>query len=468
MSTTIYVNHASSSQIPQLISTLATSLTNEMIAIDSKQEQQQNGILNDVKKSISGNDLQMALIKMIGPLTAVLDSTLTNTTMERNISAGTNTNSVGSAAAGGAGGEQPYIPPFDIDTGFSIFLSIATSLDVLKNIADPLSQALSKCNKRPEIICPCLVHLFQALPDSPVKYNVYQSLLLYTTKNKLVDSIVTFDNTPEQVRFWCESWCGKDLNKLRDLFLRIAQALDSSSNQHHLQQSQSFLLAYLNTFVMSNNKNEIPSIDVIRQVALNAIRSPTTLASFQLLTFPPMKTLEQKDATLYQLLQIVCGDSIEDFTKFTQTNGQFFQTTKLDVNTVLDEMRLLALGSLGAKESNSLTYAQVATKLDLKKSDFETWMVNAIGRGVVEAKIDQLNETIVINKVSYHVFKDEDWINISSQLKKWRASVRKVAQTVTTPNSTSAMGMGMGSTGGSGGSGMVGGGNNNNSNVVVG
>ena len=120
--------------------------------------------------------------------------------------------------------------------------------------------------------------------------------------------------------------------------------------------------------------------------------------------------------------------------QFAKANAGFFTNAGVDAVACMADMRLVALAALGAREGGGvLTYDQCAAKLNVSVDDVEEWVVRAIARGVVEAKMDQLAQTVVITESHRAVFRnDAQWIAVSTQLKRWKASVRNVSQSVRT------------------------------------
>jgi hypothetical protein len=75
------------------------------------------------------------------------------------------------------------------------------------------------------------------------------------------------------------------------------------------------------------------------------------------------------------------------------------------------KMRLLTLVSLG-HGSKELTYQEVASALQVGVAEVETWVMQAIGSGLMTAKMDQVRE---IGK--------RQWEQLHSSLVEWRDSV---------------------------------------------
>jgi translation initiation factor 3 subunit M len=106
-----------------------------------------------------------------------------------------------------------------------------------------------------------------------------------------------------------------------------------------------------------------------------------------------------------------------------KANAGFAKSAGLDSGRTLEMMRLLALASLGGVEVR--TYADVAQALQIdQEEDVERWVIKAIGAGIVEAKMDQVNKTVVVSRCAERgaLTSHEEWKAMREQLGKWRNS----------------------------------------------
>jgi len=72
----------------------------------------------------------------------------------------------------------------------------------------------------------------------------------------------------------------------------------------------------------------------------------------------------------------------------------------------------------------------VKDTLQIDDSEVETWVVKAIGLKLLEAKMDQLREVVVISRCSNRVFEAAQWAELRSKLVGWKGSVGNVCKVV--------------------------------------
>ena len=89
----------------------------------------------------------------------------------------------------------------------------------------------------------------------------------------------------------------------------------------------------------------------------------------------------------------------------------------------------LALCAL-ASEKDSLSYAEVAAGLDVEVGAVEEWIVQAISEDLLEARLDQLEQVVVVQSVSFRTFGDDQWKVLQQRLKEWKDNVKAVVDTL--------------------------------------
>jgi len=315
--------------------------------------------------------------------------------------------------------------PMNPEIAFSLFLVLMRRLpqDSTTAIVAKACEGLTSSKDNFVTRTRCLSSLFSALPpNSRSRYTIYKALVEFVGEK----SAVTENLDGEKVAEMCATWGETNPDKVRALILSVADAFKGNNTV----KSQQALIAYLDTFRTVEDAKRA-DIGRLREVALNVIRDPIMSSrEASILHFVAMQRLKSEDAKLYQLLEIVCGDSLEKYSAFSNANPGFEKSLDVDHEKTFEKMQLLALAALGADSDRTLSYEEVAKALRIDVADVEAWIIKAIAAGVVDAKMDQVNRTVVVHRTAQRVFTDEQWVRLSAQLKKWRASVRNVLQTV--------------------------------------
>jgi hypothetical protein len=88
---------------------------------------------------------------------------------------------------------------------------------------------------------------------------------------------------------------------------------------------------------------------------------------------------------------------------------------KLEMEDVIKKKQYVQICSLKLENSNH-KYGDLANILNIKKDEVEQWAIEAIAGGIIDAKIDQVKEEIVIKS---HIM-NQEWKAIRDRLSEWR------------------------------------------------
>ena len=110
---------------------------------------------------------------------------------------------------------------------------------------------------------------------------------------------------------------------------------------------------------------------------------------------------------------------------FTSTDSKQFETKvknfqklmteeKLEMEDVIRKKQYVQICSLKLENSNH-KYEELAAILNISKDDVEQWAIEAIAGDIIDAKIDQINEEIIIKS---HIM-NQEWKDIKERLHDW-------------------------------------------------
>ena len=136
-----------------------------------------------------------------------------------------------------------------------------------------------------------------------------------------------------------------------------------------------------------------------QQLAVETIRDPVAATS-----------ISASDKTTVECLEILSKGSFSDMESFVGSNESFLVKNGIDKSTLLDKMRILALGRL-ARGKRTVPIAEIGTSL--KASSPEDVIVKTIRAGVIMGSIDEVEGVLRIVAV-----KSSDSSLVSADLKK--------------------------------------------------
>mmetsp|Transcript_4804 Transcript_4804/g.8545 ORF Transcript_4804/g.8545 Transcript_4804/m.8545 type:complete len:473 (-) Transcript_4804:428-1846(-) len=158
----------------------------------------------------------------------------------------------------------------------------------------------------------------------------------------------------------------------------------------------------------------------------NLTATASSLASFK--AAKALATSPQY-ASIAALLEIFACQGLEEFLKFRTANTSAMADLGLDGATCLTNIRYLTLASLAAN-SETVSYKTIAEKLHVDLADVEKWVIDGCTCKVIDAKMDQQTESIVINRGSQRLLNEQQWTEVQAKLAQWKTSVRGLLGTI--------------------------------------
>ncbi|KAG2199447.1 uncharacterized protein EV154DRAFT_502821 [Mucor mucedo] len=259
-----------------------------------------------------------------------------------------------------------------------------------------------------------LLNLYNALPgNSPLRYNAFVGLVEATTQ---ADELESLYGQLEYVDAWTKQW-GIDQQTQRDLYDFLSKTLLNAGEE---KLALDFSLKKLATF--DGQDEQVKSL--AKEVVLRAINMDNFFAFEDLLQYAAVQQL--KGTEEYQLLDIFLNGTLSTYQTFATTHGSLVDSEKN-----IHKMRLLSLASLGSENlSRELTYGDIAKSLQIEEEEVEMWVIDVIRAGLVEAKLDQLNKTVIVHRSIYRVFGQEQWKKLSTSLSAWKENLNEILAVV--------------------------------------
>lgn len=166
---------------------------------------------------------------------------------------------------------------------------------------------------------------------------------------------------------------------------------------------------------------------VAREVAIGAIRDPVSLFRWQrsLLSVPAIQALKKDEPDLHRLLEIFQTGKLADYLDFFRSKDEAKVLSRwgLKPEDCQRYMRMLSLCSLAA-DHDEIPYGEIQTTL--QHDDVESWVVDAVNSGLLQAKMDQLSQKVMVERCVVRKFDVEQWKRLQSRLAMWKKNVGSV------------------------------------------
>jgi translation initiation factor 3 subunit M len=131
-------------------------------------------------------------------------------------------------------------------------------------------------------------------------------------------------------------------------------------------------------------------------------------------------------AQLLALLTVFQEGNLDDYSAFLQSNGGNAEATLAQWDLKADDcsryIRILSLCSVAAAHEE-IPYSLVAKALQTTPDEVEKWVIAAVSSGLLSAKMDQLQEKVIVERCVVRKFDMEQWRALQARLHLWKRNV---------------------------------------------
>ncbi|XP_062225062.1 uncharacterized protein LOC133923809 [Phragmites australis] len=325
----------------------------------------------------------------------------------------------------------PRVPDKDLECILSVICSLVTkagSEDEALQIAELICAKLTQQpDDKPALRLKVLFSLYNLLPSPYGKAFVYKKALELATAGKAAEFIIpSFKNIDSFVSDW-----GIGNLEQRELFLAVTKILKDQKGMS--KEFFNFLNKYLATFKGSDDDSD--TIGDAKEEAVAAIiefvKSPT-LFQCDLLNMPAIAQLEkdEKYQLVYELLKIFLTQRLDSYLEFQTANATLLKDYGLVHEECITKMRLMSLLDLSSRCSGDIPYSAITDVLRINDDEVEYWIVKAITYKILDCKVDQLNQTVVVSRHTERIFGMPQWQGLRTKLGVWRGNIASAISTI--------------------------------------
>lgn len=319
----------------------------------------------------------------------------------------------------------------DLECIYTVICSLvsrASSPDEALEMAKLItSKIIQHPNDKPALRLKLLFNLYNLLENPYSKFFVYMKALDLAASGKVTESII---QSFKKIDCFLEEW-NIGIVDQRNLFLSISNIL--KDNKSTAKDSFTFLTRYLATF--SGDDEESYTMNDAKEEAVRAIiefvKSPD-MFQCDLLDMPAVGQLEndEKYTLTYQLLKIFLTHRLDAYLDFQSANSALLKSYGLVHEDCVTKMRLMSLIDLSSNASGEIPYSHIKDALQITDDEVEYWVVKAITSKVLNCKMDQLNQLVIVSRRTERVFGPAQWQALRSKLGIWRDNIAGAINTI--------------------------------------
>ncbi|RCV15793.1 hypothetical protein SEVIR_3G088600v4 [Setaria viridis] len=323
------------------------------------------------------------------------------------------------------------VPDKDLECILSVICSLVTkagSEDQALQITDLICAKLTQQPEdKPALRLKVLFSLYNLLPSPYGKAFVYKKALELATAGKAAECIIpSFKNIDSFVSEW-----GIGNLEQRELYRAITRILKDHKGM--TKEYFNFLNKYLTTFKGSDDDSA--TIDDAKEEAVAAIVEfvkSSTLFQCDLLNMPAVAQLEkdEKYQLVYELLKIFLTKRLDSYLEFQAANSALLKDYGLVHEECITKMRLMSLLDLSSRCSGEIPYSAIIEALQINDDEVEQWIVKAIAFKILDCRVDQLNQTVIVSRHTERIFGLPQWQGLRTKLGAWRGNIASAINTI--------------------------------------
>lgn len=312
----------------------------------------------------------------------------------------------------------------EADGYFTVMLSIVHRMededDIKKVIKEALKRFTASANNS-ETKIRVLMLMYNMLSISfDMRFVIFEEILKFAGDSGKFDLMFPY---LEHLEHWIEDWDLK-ADAQRRLYITLSNKMRDLGKD---KEAGVYLKKHVSLFAKESASvlNNAATQKATAQLCRDAVVTPATLQVDDILCLEAVKALSKSSGDgqkLVQLLEIFRSGTIDDFKKFEKANASVFKTYDIDASAAFDKVRLLSLATI-AEGKKELTLAEVAKGLQVPETDVETWVVKAIGHGVIEGRLDQVRNVVVVKSTLLRQFGKEQWGVMEERLDSWMSNI---------------------------------------------
>ncbi|OEL34065.1 Eukaryotic translation initiation factor 3 subunit M [Dichanthelium oligosanthes] len=319
----------------------------------------------------------------------------------------------------------------DLECILSVICSLVTKAESEEGALQITDLICAKLTQQPDdkpaLRLKVLFSLYNLLPSPYGKAFVYKKALELATAGKATEFIIpSFKNINSFVSEW-----GIGNLEQRELYLAIARIL--KDHKGLTKEYSNFLNKYLATFKGSDDDSA--TIGDAKEEAVAAIIEfvkSSTLFQCDLLNMPAVAQLEkdEKYQLVYELLKIFLTKRLDSYLEFQTANSALLKDSGLIHEECITKMRLMSLLDLSSCCSSGIPYSAITEALQINDDEVEQWVVKAIAFKILDCKVDQLNQTVIVSRHTERIFGMAQWQGLRTKLGVWRGNIASAINTI--------------------------------------
>jgi len=316
----------------------------------------------------------------------------------------------------------------EVESFFAVVLSLLVALENSDHLDTTTSRLCSlfanNTAQHSELRLRLLMMLYNTfnVPTFECRYRVFKHVLDYSAKAGLFDLVVPYlDYLDNWMVDWQTYMTDEDR---RVLFFDISTYMRQLGKR---VEAYNYLRKYANLYQGAPEKelNSKSAQDGTIMLIKDAVQLPTIMQFDDIVALDAVKALgkSKEHSDLAKLCHIFLSGGVDELKEFHKKSEKVFDEHDFSFEDAMAKIRLLAIATLVLGRSE-IPLSEVASAI--QDSVVEPWVVRALSDGVIDGKIDQLNQTLLVKSAFQRTFGQEEWAFLDEKLSVWSDNLESV------------------------------------------
>lgn len=311
----------------------------------------------------------------------------------------------------------------DLESIFNLLIALickSENKQILVNLANEIVKTEAGKPQRKMAI---LNNIYANLEVNDVlRYDIYIAIINYSAKNDYMNIIITH---MVHLDLWMKTW-GVDVEQKRNLFMVLRDALIKTG---YSMEAYECVFKYLFTFENADD-NSLNSIkDKAREAIKEAISNEDIFNFEELLRLRAIQNINSEKC--FDFAKVFLSGDVNSYREFVKNNSNIFNELSLNEEDCIKKIRMLTLVTVvGGTVPGKVEYNVIQKALDIPEDDVELWILEVVRAGLIDAKMNQLEKIVIVNRATPRQFSENEWKKLDTRIDAWKNNLKEVLKVI--------------------------------------
>lgn len=272
-----------------------------------------------------------------------------------------------------------------------------------------------------------MLNLYLILGNSSIlKSIVFLDMAHFLQKHKQLEQVMI--RQVQEIHNLSTEWYLTKEERI-DLYVKCAKILDDEGDSTGAFKVYYQAFKLLNTMGTKENQKRKTEAE---QLVVAALKSPEIINIEEVMLLDGIKELKSQSKDIYALVEMVVDSDISKFNAGLDKYKKLMEQHKLQRDLLEEKKRFILICNLDIEESTGrvLKFSELAKMLNLKVDDIEEWVIQAIANDIIDARIDQIKDEVIIKNHKLRNLSKEEWLKVKAKVGTWKQKFTDIQQVI--------------------------------------